>query len=92
MTTDRTDRSPPQTVEVPVEPCKCNCGYRCGGPGVCKLGVIECLQTEGHFVRDCGHDFTGWKEGRLNGGGAYGTTVCSKCGMTSMRHDSMVGP
>lgn len=68
-------------------PCKCNCGYTCGGPGTCKLGVVECLDTPGHWVKDCGHEFAGWVE--LENGGS---TVCEHCGMTSMHHDSMVGP
>jgi len=41
--------------------CRCDCGYRCGGPGRCELSIDDCLkQTDGkHFVRDCDHDFTG---------------------------------
>jgi len=61
--------------------CKCNCGYRCGGPGSCKLSALECLrQTDDkHFVRDCGHKFDGpWKE--LENGGSV---TCSICGITA---------
>ncbi len=50
---------------------------------------MECLeQKEGHFVRDCEHDFTGkfihWPSG--------GSVTCKKCEMTAMDHDCMVGP
>ena len=71
-------------------PCECRCGYRCGGPGACKLGVIECLQQEdGHFVRDCGHDFSGplVKIDELSS-----SVVCQKCGLSAAAHDMAVGP
>ena len=67
-------------------PCHCACGYRCGGPGVCKLSIQDCLAA-GHFVRDCGHDFSGWRE--FDRGG---TAVCTKCGAAAISHDSRCGP
>ena len=74
--------------EAQKKECRCNCGYRCGGPGKCKLGVFECLQkTDGkHFVRDCEHKFTGWKQSPDGG-----TTVC-ECGVTAAGHDMVSGP
>jgi hypothetical protein len=78
-------RPPAQSGE-----CRCNCGYRCGGPGRCGLGVLKCLQTDDgkHYVRDCDHKWDGpWKE-LPNGGSA----TCSGCGMTACEHDMMVGP
>jgi len=70
------------------EVCRCNCGYRCGGPGRCELKPLECLQqTDGkHYVRDCEHDWTEWVE--LENGG----TAACKCGVTAMGHDMIVGP
>lgn len=69
--------------------CKCECGYRCGGPGFCKLDPLECLQkVDGkHFVRDCTHEFTGWVKFK-NGG----SQACKHCGITACDHDCMVGP
>ncbi len=67
-------------------PCHCTCGYRCGGPGICKLSILECLEA-GHFVRDCAHDFSGWREIELGG-----TAVCTKCGTTAIGHDMRCGP
>ncbi len=70
--------------------CRCNCGYRCGGPGRCKLDVSECLQqTDGkHFVRDCEHDFGGTLILTNYGG----SVACQKCGELAETHDMMVGP
>lgn len=71
--------------------CRCGCGYRCGGPGVCKLKPLECLQqAEGHFVRDCDHDFTGptW----TSDDGCMSSVTCAKCGLTAIGHDMRVGP
>jgi hypothetical protein len=70
--------------------CRCNCGYTCGGPGVCELFAKDpnaCV--EAHFVQDCEHDFSGPVE--QVGAGAY-SAVCSKCGMSALLHDSMCGP
>lgn len=75
--------------------CECRCGYRCGGPGVCTLDIIECLQqTDGkHFVRDCDHDFTGpWVEFDYPGGGVEGGVTCKKCNLYVGHHDMRVGP
>lgn len=72
-------------------PCVCKCGYRCGGPGRCKLGVFDCLaQKEGHFVVDCGHDWSGptaESEDRC-----VSTVTCAKCGMWRINHDMRNGP
>ena len=78
-----------------AEPCKCNCGYRCGGPGRCKLGVLECLQQDNdeHFVKDCGHDWTGEAvEGDWFGGSGFSSAACKHCGMLSINHDMRFGP
>lgn len=76
------------------EPCKCNCGYTCGGPGRCALfekDAIDCIEK--HHVRDCEHDFTGpWIEFKFDGGGGGGSVSCKKCGETAMDHDCRVGP
>ena len=75
-------------MTAPKEECYCNCVYRCGGPGYCCFDPFECLQQEeGHFVRDCGHDFSIWKETEYGG-----TKVCSRCGMSAMSHDEIAGP
>lgn len=67
--------------------CRCECGYRCGGPGVCKAGLIECIEK--HFVRDCDHDFSG---PMVQVGERERSVLCQKCGMSAMGHDCMVGP
>ena len=73
------------------KPCRCNCGYRCGGPGVCSLDVFKCLSMlEGHFVRDCDHDTVGppWTSyDKL-----MSSATCSKCGNTTLFHDMRFGP
>lgn len=70
--------------------CRCECGYRCGGPGRCTLGVFECLQqTDGkHFVRDCDHKFGG----AMIKTGHGGSVACLTCGMLAETHDMMVRP
>lgn len=70
-----------------VRSCRCDCGYTCGGPGVCDLEMMECIEK--HFKRDCDHKF----EGPLKriGPGAY-SVVCSRCETTASSHDCMVGP
>jgi hypothetical protein len=70
--------------------CRCDCGYRCGGPGRCELGVFECLnQTDGkHFVKDCDHQFSG----PLVPDGFGASMLCQKCGLSACTHDMMVGP
>ena len=71
--------------------CRCECGYRCGGPGTCKLNVFDCLEKDDgkHFVRDCDHKF----EGQLiDMGNGCKSVVCSKCEMSAMGHDCLVGP
>lgn len=73
--------------------CECRCGYRCGGPGRCSLGVLECLQqAEGHFTKDCGHDWSGpVVEGEMHGG-SYSSASCAHCGMEMIWHDMRFGP
>lgn len=70
------------------EPCRCNCGYMCGGPGVCKLSLMGCLAA-GHFVKDCDHDFGG---DLVDMGGGGQSVVCQKCGMSALAHDCRCGP
>lgn len=71
--------------------CRCDCGYRCGGPGVCKLNIEACLtRVDGkHFVRDCEHDFSGPLE-RI--GALEHSVRCKNCGMSALAHDMAVGP
>jgi len=78
-----------KTCPMAAETCRCECGYRCGGPGVCELGIIECLQTEGHYVRDCDHTYGG--EMKDQGDGSF-SVVCTVCGTSAIAHDTMVGP
>lgn len=72
------------------ESCWCRCGYRCGP--VCKLPMMECLQaTDGkHFVRECGHDFTGpeW----TSEDGCMSSVTCKGCGLPAIFHDMRTGP
>jgi hypothetical protein len=71
--------------------CRCNCGYQCGGPGKCKLGVFECLQQPtGHFVKDCDHKWDGpvWD----SDDGAMSSVTCSLCGDVAIFHDMRTGP
>lgn len=69
--------------------CECRCGYRCGGPGRCTLPILECLaQKEGHFVRECSHDWTGPIKTMEYGASAS----CVKCGDLEMFHDMRTGP
>ena len=74
--------------------CRCNCGYRCGGPGRCKLDVFECLQQkDGHYVRDCEHDWTGTMIEEEHPSGAVSSSVtCATCGLAAMYHDMAAGP
>lgn len=65
--------------------CRCNCGYTCGGRGVCKEPLEVCMRD--HYKRDCDHKFEGWRQ--FEGGG---TTVCVHCGLEAITHDMMVGP
>ena len=86
-------RAMPETPQTPR--CRCNCGYRCGGPGTCELDVMECLQQDDgkHYVRDCDHKWDGpmqWIE--YPEGGSSGSVTCSVCGMSAMDHDAVVGP
>lgn len=67
--------------------CRCNCGYTCGGPGVCELDTLECI--EAHYVKDCDHKWDG--EGVEVGLGGWSVT-CSVCGMPAMVHDCRCGP
>lgn len=70
--------------------CRCNCGYSCGGPGRCVLSVTECLsQAEGHYERDCDHDFSG---PLVELDELTASVVCQECGLSSMAHDMSRGP
>ncbi len=75
---------------VAQKTCRCNCGYRCGGPGVCKLGVLKCLSTNdgNHFVRDCDHKWDGPMVDIGNGE----SVTCSVCGIPAISHDMRFGP
>lgn len=72
-----------------ADPCRCNCGYTCGGPGRCEVFAedpIKCIEQ--HYKRDCDHDFTGPWVKFHNGG----SVTCAKCGIDACSHDCMVGP
>ncbi len=78
-------------MSAPAPRCVCRCGYKCGGPGHCKLSPLECLaQPEGHFTRDCDHDFTGpeW----TSEDGCMSSVTCRHCQMPAIFHDMRVGP
>lgn len=71
--------------------CRCACGYKCGGPGKCKVfatDIQKCLDE--HFVKDCAHDFTGPEWVSSDGLGASAT--CRRCGMLAISHDMAFGP
>lgn len=81
----------PEGLAPKAAPCRCACGYRCGGPGRCSLGVFKCLaQPEGHFVVDCEHDWSGppWE----SEDGCMSSVTCANCGATSIGHDMRFGP
>lgn len=90
MRKDRRDGSHDLGVfSCPPKSCRCRCGYKCGGPGVCKLPVMECIQQKsGHWEKDCDHDFSGEP---VDMDGGFSVT-CAKCGMEAMSHDMRVGP
>ena len=70
--------------------CRCNCGYTCmvNGRRTCGLDSMECLKE--HYKEDCDHVFDGtWVDDTE---GRWGSTTCSKCGMTSMSHGMWCGP
>lgn len=70
--------------------CRCECGYRCGGPGACKLSISECLSRgDGqHFVKDCDHDFQSGEPVEDD----RSWSIACKCGLTAMPHDMRHGP
>ena len=74
--------------------CQCRCGYRCGGPGTCDLGVTECLrQDDGkHYVKDCDHAFSGPMVTVSVFGMEAQSTACIKCGLPAIQHDMSRGP
>lgn len=76
------------------EQCHCSAGYSCSTPGRmsgCDLDLMECIAE--HYHHDCGHSWNGEGiEGETPGGGWYSSQTCSKCGVSSIRHDMMVGP
>lgn len=76
---------------IHVVPCRCACGYRCGGPGHCKDWVSgACLSaTDGkHFVVDCDHRWDGPEQS----GDGWSSGTCSRCGDVRMFHDMRTGP
>lgn len=75
------------------EPCRCECGYRCGGPGRCQDPECFVKDDGQHFVRDCEHSWNGKPEsGELSGGAGFWTSACSRCGESAMAHDARTGP
>lgn len=67
-----------------MEECKCNCGYSCARQ--CDLEIMECIEK--HYVKDCGHDFSGPGKDIENGW----TATCKYCGMAAIDHDMVCGP
>ena len=79
-------------IFAPNKPrCRCECGYRCGGPGTCKLDLFECLKMQdgNHFVRDCDHNFA---DGPMVEWDTGASESCARCGMLAITHDMAVGP
>ncbi len=72
------------------KPCRCNCGYTCGGPGTCTTPFAKCLAE--HYVRDCDHDWDGPTTETDMMGCSGESSTCSKCGTVAMFHDMAVGP
>lgn len=64
--------------------CRCNCGYTCAR--TCGLEIMECIKL--HWKQDCDHIFDGPVKHFNNGG----SVTCSKCGITAIDHDCIVGP
>lgn len=79
------------TFPPKVAPCRCDCGYRCGGPGTCKepnCGWGNEADGKKHFVRDCDHKWDGPMV-RLHLGASVS---CSVCKMLAISHDEWCGP
>ncbi len=78
--------APPVQKRAPK--CRCECGYKCGGPGRCSLSIGECLKQEGHYVKDCDHKWDGpaIEEEQMS------SVTCSTCGAWAINHDMAVGP
>jgi hypothetical protein len=70
--------------------CRCNCGYRCGGPGSCDAEFKTCLEE--HYVQDCDHTWDGPTVQTEVMGCEGESATCSKCGEVAMFHDIRVGP
>lgn len=79
----------PGVLRRTVEPCRCECGYRCGGPGVCQIRDCYSIADGKHWVRDCDHRWDGATEEESPFGGSAIVTsaTCGICGMTLFRHD-----
>ena len=73
--------------------CRCDCGYRCGGPGRCALDPFTCLQQpkgSGHFEKDCDHVWDG--PAYESADGCVSSATCSRCGDVAIYHDMRTGP
>ncbi len=75
---------------TPCTPCRV--WWECG-PERCSCGqrLLDCIRD--HYRHECGHNFDGWQditddEGNVCGG----TQVCTRCGLSAMSHDMMMGP
>lgn len=79
--------------EAPKPPCRCNCGYNCGGPTKCEVYAREPLRCRRvHHKTDCGHVWDGpWEEAYLYSGESESAT-CSHCGKIKVQHDIERGP
>jgi|GEM_PF-4870951 len=71
-------------------PCRCRCGYTCGGPGTCELfrtDMSGCINS--HWKEDCDHR---WGTELVTIDEGCASVVCTVCGTSRMGHDVAVGP
>ncbi len=82
-----------RTGRVSATRCRCNCGYTCGGPGICQVfsaDMQKCLTD--HFRKDCDHVWDGPMKDVPMHGGECESKTCLHCGMAAVHHDMAVGP
>lgn len=71
------------------KPCRCKCGYTCGGRETCEAPFSVCRDE--HYKTDCDHDWTG-PSIDVNIWGSHGTSAtCSKCDSVESFHTVQVG-
>ncbi len=73
-------------------PCRCECGYPCGGPGTCETFTTDfrrCIDE--HYKVDCDHDWTG-PVVQIDVMGCQGDSAsCATCGQARINHDMRSG-